>query len=175
MTRAARLDITGFLTLSPAGLGSLLSRAKIGSLTDRIGPRSIVIAGLLLTALGTLPFARAGPDTSIWLLSAALFIRGAGLASVTIAVMAGAFQQVPPTELPDASATTRIVQQIGGSLGTAVLAVILAHQLFTHHAATTLARSQAYDTAFRWAIAFSLIPLIPVILLPDTRKPAHTS
>jgi MFS family permease len=164
---------TGLL-LAPQGLGSLLSRTKIGILTDKVGPRSIVITGLLLTALGTLPFTHAGPETSSWLLSAALFIRGAGLASVSIALMTGAFQQVPPAEVPDASATTRIVQQIGGSLGTAALAVILAHQLFTHHATTTLARGHAYDTAFWWAIAFSLIPLIPLIMLPNTRRPTRT-
>jgi EmrB/QacA subfamily drug resistance transporter len=165
---------TGLL-LAPQGLGSLLPRTTVGTLTDRIGPRRIVVVGLLLTGLGTLPFTQAGPDTSSWLLSAGLLIRGAGLASVTIALMAGAFRDVPNHEVPDASATTRIVQQIGGAFGTAVLAAILAHELLTHHAAT--APAHAYDTAFWWAIAFSLVPLVPAMLLPDTRRdqaPADT-
>ena len=166
----ARSVLATGLLLAPQGLGSLLPRTKVGTLTDKIGPRPIVITGLLLTALGTIPFTHAGPDTSILLLSAALFVRGAGLASATIAVMAGAFQHVPSSEVPDASATTRIVQQIGGSFGTAVLAVILAHQLLIHHATTALARGHAYDTAFWWAIAFSLVPLLPALLLPRIRK-----
>ncbi len=119
---------TGLL-LAPQGIGSLLPRGIAGTLTDRIGPRLVVVTGLVLTALGTLAFTQAGPATNGWLLAGSLFIRGAGLAPVTIAVMAGAFQGVPPAEVPDASTTTRIVQQVGGSFGATVLAVILAHEL----------------------------------------------
>jgi len=113
--------VTGLL-LAPQGIGSLLPRGIAANLTDRIGPRPVVITGLLLTALGTLAFTQAGPATSPWLLAGSLFIRGAGLAPVTIAVMAGAFQGVPREDVPDASSTTRIVQQVGGSFGAAVLA-----------------------------------------------------
>ena len=157
---------TGLL-LAPQGLGSLLPRTIVGTLTDKIGPRLIVIAGLLLTALGTIPFTQATADTSQWILAAALFVRGAGLASATIAVMAGAFQRVSADEVPDASATTRIVQQIGGSLGTAVLAVILAHQLLAHPATPAV----AFHTAFWCAITFSVLPLGLAFLLPDHTAP----
>jgi EmrB/QacA subfamily drug resistance transporter len=157
--------VTGLL-LAPQGLGSLLPRTIVGNLTDKIGPRLIVIAGLLLTALGTLPFTQATADTSEWLLAAALFVRGAGLASATIAVMAGAFASVPAQEVPDASSTTRIVQQIGGSFGTAVLVLILTHQTAIH--GVTLAH--AFDTSFWWAIGFSLLPLALAFLLPNVRR-----
>jgi len=116
---------TGLL-LAPQGLGSLLPRTTVGKLTDQIGARPIVVTGLLLTALGTLPFAYALPSTSEWLLAVALFVRGAGLGSVSIAAMASGFRDLQADEVPDASSTTRILQQIGGSFGTAVLAVILA-------------------------------------------------
>jgi EmrB/QacA subfamily drug resistance transporter len=159
---------TGLL-LAPQGLGSLLPRTIVGRLTDTIGPRLIVIAGLLLTTLGTVVFTQAGPGTSEWLLAAALFVRGAGLSSVTIAVMAGAFREVRAAEVPDASAATRIVQQIGGSFGAAVLAVILAREL-GHHTLTAAARGHAFDTAFWWAIAFSLLPLLPALALPAFRR-----
>jgi EmrB/QacA subfamily drug resistance transporter len=156
--------VTGLL-LAPQGIGSLLPRGIAANLTDRIGPRPVVITGLLLTALGTLAFTQAGPATSPWLLAGSLFIRGAGLAPVTIAVMAGAFQGVPPEDVPDASSTTRIVQQVGGSFGAAALAVILTHQL-GHVPATAVATSQAFTTAFWWAIGFGVLALIPAVLLP---------
>ena len=41
------------LLLAPQGLGMLLTRGKAGALTDRIGSRPIVLAGVLLTAAGT--------------------------------------------------------------------------------------------------------------------------
>ena len=157
--------VTG-LILAPQGIGSLVPRTIAGKLTDRIGPRLVVISGLVLTAVGTLAFTQAGPHTNEWLLGGSLLVRGAGLAGTTIAVMAGAFQGIPRGEVPDASSTTRIVLQVGGSFGAAVLAFILAHQLLAHGAVTAVTRGLAFDTAFWWAIGFSVLALLPALLLP---------
>lgn len=164
--------ITGLL-LVPQGVGSLVPRTIAGKLTDRIGPRLVVVAGLILTIAGTLAYTQAGPHTSQWLLAASLLVRGAGLAGVTIAVMAGAFQGVPREEVPDAASTTRIVLQVGGSFGAAVLAVILAHE-FTHEVATAAAHATAFNIAFWWSIGFSVLALVPAFLLPskDAKKTA---
>jgi EmrB/QacA subfamily drug resistance transporter len=162
--------IAAGLLLAPQGIGSLIPRGIAGRLTDRIGARPVVITGLLLTALGTLAFAWAGPGTSEWLLAASLFVRGAGLAPVTIAVVAGAFRDIPSEDVPDASSTTRIVQQIGGSFGSAVLALILASSLLSHRAVTPAARGLAFDTAFWWAIGLTALALVPAVLMPAAKK-----
>ncbi|HUR07916.1 MAG TPA: MDR family MFS transporter [Nonomuraea sp.] len=159
--------MTGLL-LAPQGVGSLLPRGIAGSLSDRIGPRIVVLTGLALTAIGTIPFALATPDTSNWLLAAALFVRGAGLAPVTIAVMTGAFQHVPENEVADASSTTRLVQQVGGSFGAAVLAVILMNQFIVTEASTAAGRAAAFNVSFWWAIGFTLLAVVPALLLPNT-------
>jgi serine/threonine protein kinase len=125
----------------------------------------ILVLGSLAPALDTTIVTQAGPATSEWLLAASLLVRGAGLAGVTIAVMAGAFQGVPKEQVPDASSTTRIVLQVGGSFGAAVLAVILAHQL-GHGAATAAGYARAFNTAFWWSIGFSVLALVPAFLLP---------
>jgi EmrB/QacA subfamily drug resistance transporter len=153
------------LLLAPQGLGSLVPRTMAGKLTDRIGPRVVVLSGLVLTALGTVAFTQAGPSTNEWLLAVSLLVRGAGLAAATIAVMAGAFQGVRPNDVPDASTITRIVQQVGGSFGTAVLAVVLASGLAGHEA-TAAARAPAFNTAFYWAIGFTVLALLPAFFLP---------
>jgi hypothetical protein len=118
-----------------------------------------------ITALGTLPFAWATGNTSEWLLAVALFIRGIGLTPVNIAVMAGAFQGVPKEDLPDGSSTIRIIQQVGGSFGTAVLIVILTRAALTH-----TIHSQAFNVAFWWAIGFVVLAFIPTLLLPKFKK-----
>lgn len=155
------------LMLAPQGIGSLLPRTLVGKLTERIGPRLIVVAGLLLTGLGTVAFTQAGPSTSQWLLAGSLLVRGAGLGAATIAVMAGAFEGVPHDEVPDASSTTRIVQLVGGSFGAAVLAVILARQLTSLDALGAASRRAAFDIAFWWAIGFGVLAVLPALLLPS--------
>jgi hypothetical protein len=82
----------------------------------------------------------------------------------------GKDEGVPREDVPDASSTTRIVQQVGGSFGAAVLAVILTHQL-GHTPATAAASSLAFNTAFWWAIGFGVLALVPAVLLPSALAP----
>ncbi|MEV1070023.1 MDR family MFS transporter [Streptomyces sp. NPDC050263] len=79
-----RSVVAAGLLLAPQGLGSLLARGA-GSVTDRIGPRPVVLVGIALTALGTLPFAYGGRHANGLILAAALVIRGAGLSAANMA------------------------------------------------------------------------------------------
>ena len=50
------------LLLAPQGLGMMVALPIVGRLTDRIGPRPIVLAGMALATLGTIPYAQVGPE-----------------------------------------------------------------------------------------------------------------
>jgi EmrB/QacA subfamily drug resistance transporter len=141
------------LLLAPQGVGALLARTA-GSLTDRHGPRPMVLGGLLLTAVGTLPFVTGTGDDL--LLSLALVVRGLGMSAVNLGVMVGAFEGLTPEQIPHASSATRIVQQLGGSFGTAVLATVLAHG---HGGA-------GFPHAFAWATAFTVVACGVGLCLP---------
>jgi EmrB/QacA subfamily drug resistance transporter len=148
--------LTAGLLMAPQGIGSLLPRPWAGKLTDTLGPRPVALAGMLVAAAATVPFALAGAHTSYALLCVVLAVRGAGLSSANIAVMAGAFTGVPKASVPDASAATRIIQQVGGSFGTAVLATILA--------------GHTYQVAFWWSIGFTGLAVLPALLLSRQRR-----
>ena len=155
------------LLLVPQGVGALLSRPLAGTLTDRTGARWIVVAGFVLVAIGTLPFVGLWPALAAdpWWLGAALLVRGLGLGAVTIPVMATAYLDLERPQVPHASIITRTAQQIGGSFGTAALAVILDNAL---HGAAPAA---AYGQSFGWTIAFTLLALVAAFWLP-ARHPA---
>lgn len=148
------------LLLAPQGLGALLSR-PVGMVVDRVGARPLVLAGICLCALGTVPYVLAGPHTSHLLLGCALVVRGAGLSGANIAIVTGAFRDVPRPSVPDASTLTRVLQQVGGSFGTAILAAVL-----TAGAASTVA---AFHAAFAWAVGLTLLALVPALLMPAAR------
>ncbi|NEB06031.1 MDR family MFS transporter [Streptomyces sp. SID13726] len=137
------------LLLAPQGLGSLLARVT-GSLTDRVGPRPVALGGLLLAALGTLPFALSHPSAA--LLPVALVVRGLGMSAANLAVNVGAYQDLDHARVPHASAAVRIVQQLGGSFGTAVLAAVLTHGGFPY--------------AFAWSTAFTFLAALVGLRLP---------
>jgi EmrB/QacA subfamily drug resistance transporter len=164
------------LLMVPQGIGSIAPRTLAGKLTDRIGPRVVVLAGIVLAAAGTIPFALAGLDTSYWLLGAALVVRGAGLGLATIAVMAGAFQGLSREQVPHASSATRILQFVGGSFGAAVLvALILDRQAAAHAAAGAAGLATAFANTFWWCTAFTALALIPALLLAGRPKPAKAA
>jgi MFS family permease len=165
------------LLLVPQGVGSILPRTIVGKLTDRLGPRPVSLAGVVLAALGTVPFALATAHTSDVLLCAALVVRGAGLGAATIALMAGAFQGLAKTDLPHASSATRIMQQVGGAFGAAVLIVILTGQVALHPAASRAGLAAAYGRTFWWCIGFTVLAIVPTLLMPgrpasDAQPPA---
>ncbi|WP_329002309.1 MFS transporter [Kribbella sp. NBC_00709] len=114
------------LLLAPQGVGAIIGTLFVGRILDRTGAtRIIMLIGLTLAVAGTVPFAIAGPSTPIMLLALALVVRGVGLTASLLPSITATYATLPKTEYAAATTGTRILQQIGGSLGTAVLAVIL--------------------------------------------------
>jgi len=169
--------LTAGLMLVPQGIGTLLSRSVAGRLTDRIGARPVAACGFAIVALSTIPFAFAGAHASAWLLALWLVIRGFGLGAVTIPVMAVAYLGLDRQQIAHSSVLTRTTQQIGGSFGTAVLAVILEDAVTAHPGGL----AAAFGVAFWWSVAFSLLAVLLSRWLPgaprdrDRREPAKAS
>lgn len=142
------------------GAGALAARFLMGPLVARFGGRTMTIAAFALAALATVPFALAGPDTSLVWLGAVLFVRGLGIGGVLIPPMGMAYRDVGPGDIAHASMNTRIMQQVGASFGTAVVAMVLqfalAHGTGTH----------AFQVSFWWATGISLLALLPGLTLP---------
>ncbi len=156
--------LTAGLLLVPQGIGTLLSRGVAGRLTDSIGARTVSIVGFAIVGLATVPFALAGATTSEWTLMAALLARGFGLGAVLIPVMSVAFIGLDRSDVPHASILTRITQQIGGSFGTAVLAVILSGAAVGVTSAAGAVH--AFDVAFWWAVGFTAVAVAVSFALP---------
>jgi MFS family permease len=157
--------------LVPQGIGTLLSRTVAGSNIDRFGSRVIALAGFAIVAAATVPFALVGPHTSEWLLAAWMVIRGFGLGAVTMPVMVAGYIGLDKQQIPHSSALTRTAQQIGGSFGTAVLAVILVSAIAAHPA--TLA--DAFHVAFWCSAGFSAVAVLLCLWLPGVQRAPEAS
>jgi EmrB/QacA subfamily drug resistance transporter len=150
------------LLLIPQGVGSLAARFVVAKLVDRLGARVVTIASFLLAAVATVPFALAGPHTSLWLLGVVLLARGLGVGAVLIPPMSVAYRDVPAEGIPHATMNTRIGQQVGSSFGIAIVAVALQSMLSGGVA-------DAFQGSFWWATGISVAALIPALALPAGR------
>ena len=153
--------------LIPQGIGALLCRGIVGRLTDRIGARPVAVFGFVVVAVSTVPFCFATPQTGSWLLALWLLVRGIGLGTVTIPVMAVAYLGLQKAEIAHASVLTRTAQQVGGSFGTAVLAVILESAVAARHGDLTA----AFHVAFWWSVGFSVLAAALSVWLPTRPRP----
>lgn len=156
------------LLLAPQGIGTLLSRSIAGRLTDRFGARWVSVIGFAIVGVATIPFAFVSPNTNEWMLMGALVVRGFGLGAVMIPLMTVAFVGLERPDVPHASILTRIAQQVGGSFGVALLAVILQGAALGAHGLDGIA--DAFDQAFWWAIGFTGLAVVLSLLLPGRPK-----
>ncbi|MBV8940113.1 MAG: DHA2 family efflux MFS transporter permease subunit [Solirubrobacterales bacterium] len=161
---------TGLL-VGPQGLGAAVVMPLAGKLTDRIGGGPLALFGVILTTVTTIPFGLVGAHTSIVWLSAAMFVRGMGIGFAFMPAMTAAFAALHRSELADATPQLNVLQRVGGSLGTAVLAVVLQRAAVGVHTLTGLA--SAYGTAFWGATALTAVAIVPCLILMRAERTAR--
>ena len=160
--RGESVAMTGLLT-APMGIGMVLVMPLAGRLTDRYGGGPLALMGVTITTLATIPFAMIGPGTSIAALSLAMIVRGMGVGFAFIPAMTAAYASLKRSELPDATPQLNVIQRVGGSIGTALLAVILQRALAGAVTPTELA--SGFGTAFWWATGITAVAIIPCYFL----------
>ncbi len=159
--------------LAPQGAGMGIAGIFVGSLTDRFGPRPVVLCGLVLVMAGTFPFVGAGTDPNGLLMGMSLAVRGAGLASVSIPLAATLYKlRLPDSAIPHITTISAVAMRVGGAFGAAMAAVGL--QLASPHAGsggTTAgsAPASAFAHTFGWMTGLLLVPLLLAMLLPGRR------
>ncbi|MBD0838367.1 MDR family MFS transporter [Streptomyces sp. TRM68416] len=166
------------LMLAPQGAGTVIALALAGALVDRLGPRYIVLAGIALTVVGTLAFTGSGTGTDDALLTGSLVLRGLGLGAVATPLTATAYRSLAKDAVPRAASGLVIVQRIGGSLGTAALAVLLQAQLGRDggaEEASPAVLADAFAATFWWTAGLSAVALVPALFLPGRPRESEDS
>ncbi len=161
--------ITAALWLIPQGAGMLITRPLVGSLTDKIGARFVVLPSIAITILGTLPFAFFNTNTSQWAIWTVLLIRGMGVGGVTIPVMSDSYVGLAKTQIAQASVSTRIIQNIGAAFGSAILATAVSN--FMAGKAETVANvCDSFHAGFIISLVFMVVGIVPALFLTNKLK-----
>jgi EmrB/QacA subfamily drug resistance transporter len=179
------------LLLAPQGLGVALAMPFSGRLTDRVGGGKVAFVGILIFSVATIPFALLDTSTSAVWLEAVLLVRGIGVGATFMPAMAAAYATLDNDAVPRATSALNVIQRVGGSLGTAVLAVILQHEIASRvpgtggggfgpegagapPAAIRAPLHDAFATTFLWSLVLTLVALVPTVLLvrATSRAPA---
>ena len=162
---------SGFAFL-PFSAGIIVSAMLASQALPRVGPRWLMAGGLLAAMLGMLWFTQIGLHTSyVAHVLPAEIVMSMGLGFVFVPFSSSALIGVAPHDAGVASALVNATQQVGGSLGTALLNTVAASAstsyLVTHHSALAryLAPVHGYTTGFEVGAGVLILATVSTILL----------
>jgi EmrB/QacA subfamily drug resistance transporter len=169
---------TGFSYL-PFSVGIVTGAALATQLASRLRPRVVMGTGLLLGIAGMLWFTQIGVHSAYWMhIALAELVLSIGMGLVFVPVNSTALVGVGPEDSGVASALINSTQQIGGSIGTALLNTVATTATVSYigsHGASPLATAHAavhgYATAFGVGASMLLIALGVLWTLVTTGRP----
>jgi MFS family permease len=140
------------LTGLPLTLALTATAPFAGRLTDRLGGKYVLMAGLALYALGIAGVAAVASTSATSLTFApVLLVAGLGMGAIFAPLATEAMRAAPPRLAGAASGVLNTGRQLGGTLGGAVTGAVLAAQLTTAARARALADSRLLPAAARSA------------------------
>src|SRR6266496_4296842 len=102
--------------------------------------------------------------TSYLAIGAAMIGRGFGIGLTMMPAMTAAFARLQPADIAHATPQLNVLQRVGGSIGIALLTVVLQHGL-THGARTPAAVAAAFGHTYVWVLVLTAIAAIPALAL----------
>ncbi|MFJ9541651.1 MFS transporter [Streptomyces sp. NPDC101225] len=176
------------LAFLPLTVAIIIGSTQISArLLNRVPPRTLMVPGMILAAGGMALFTRITVHSSYaGEILPALLLMGLGMGLTFMPVFATATAGVAPQDSGVTSATVNTSQQVGGSIGTALLntiatsssaAYITAHLHNPAQKALVLKEGvvHGYTVAIWWAVGIMLLAGLVAGLMVTAKAPRHGS
>lgn len=112
------------LTTFPQAVGLIVSSQIVGRLYTRVGPRRLIVGGMIGMTLATLVLVTVDLDTSLWTIRGLMFVRGIFMAFAFVPLQAATYSNITAADTGRASAIFSTGRQVSAALGVAVLASV---------------------------------------------------
>ncbi|SDH07141.1 MFS transporter [Klenkia brasiliensis] len=171
----------GFASL-PVTAGVLVAAGSASQLVPRVGPKPLMVAGGLFAAAGLFLLSFLGLSTPFWQVALpGQVLLGLGLGFTFVPLSNLALVGVGEHDAGAASAVLQAVQQVGASVGTALLATFSVTAITEALAerpptpadptAPLVAQVEGYTTAFAWGAGFLLVAaVVSAVLIKASRE-----
>jgi len=147
------------LMLTPATLGILLSSAVAGRLARRHAQRSLIVAGFVVTVLGTaLILALVRENSGIVSFVPGLLLMGSGVGVMLTASVNVVQSSFPDADQGDISGLSRSVSNLGSSFGTSLVGSVLV--------AARLPEGGPFAVSLAMLVGFALLGLGAAVGIP---------
>jgi MFS family permease len=157
--------VTTGMLVAPQGIGAAVAMFLGGRATMRWGGGLTSLIGGGIALVATVPFLMVGATTSFWVIGAAMVARGFGIGMSMMPSMTAAYAVLRPDQVNDATPQMNVLQRVGGSIGTAILTVVLQSGITGLAAPSPAGIAQSFAHTYWWVIAISAVALAPTVLL----------
>jgi EmrB/QacA subfamily drug resistance transporter len=168
---------SGFAFL-PFTAGIIVFAGVASQLLPKVGPKQLMVPGLVAAAVGLLLLTRITPETSyVTHVLPSLLIMSSGMALVFIPLSTTSLHGVGNRDAGVASALLNTSQQVGGSLGTALLNTVAATAATTYMTsnpdkAQTFGITHGFTVAFTVSSALLLVGAVVLFFFINIGKEA---
>jgi EmrB/QacA subfamily drug resistance transporter len=135
----------------PQGLGAMVTMPIAGRVMDRRGPGKIVMVGITLmcAGMGTFAYGSWHQDAYFPVLVIGLTVFGFGMGCTMMPLSGSAVQTLRPEQVARGSTLINVNQRVAGSIGTAVMSVILTSQIDRSDALSAANKAAALEESAR--------------------------
>ena len=161
-------------TFLPMTLLIILVAPVAGKISDRIGPRWPMGAGMALLTGSLLLFGTLDEQSSFWNILPGLLVGGFGMAITMAPTTAAAMSSVPVDKAGVGSAVINSMRQVGGSLGIAIMGTLVAGSITVSQASPAYGAQfvEGYHRALQFGAALLLAgAVIAVLTVGRKRRP----
>ena len=173
------------LTISPRGVGTMVTMLAVGYLIDKIDHRALLVVGMLITASAFELISQMPPDQSGTWLAGASAIQGIGVGLLFTPLSTLAFSSLAAELRTDAAGVYSLLRQLGCATGVAAMTALLQARIQTNYVAIVdqpmlaagspshlleLATFGAYTGCFR-VMAVITVTIIPGVFLFRVLRP----
>jgi EmrB/QacA subfamily drug resistance transporter len=125
-----KTPIQSAVYMLPQGIGAMSTLPLAGILMDKRGPGRIVLVGIPLIAVGLsiVSFGVARQDAYVPTLLIGMAVIGMGMGCIVTPLTAVSVQTLAPHQIARGSTLVNVNQQVGGSIGTALMSMVLTNQ-----------------------------------------------
>ncbi len=148
------------LTTFPQAIGVIISSQLVGRLYHRVGPRRLIIGGMIAMAITTMLLASVGLHTDLWWIRLIMFGRGICMAFAFVPLQAATYANISPEDTGRASAIYSTQRQVAAALGVGVLLTVLLN-------GGQIPALSAYHTAFFVGAILVVLAAVTGLLIHD--------
>jgi MFS family permease len=161
------------LTTFAQAVGMMVAIRFVSRLYAKVGPRRLVIGGLLVVTANAVMFQFIGATTNLWWIRLLMFVRGVAMSFAFIPMQAATYANISKADTGRASALYSTQRQVGSAFGVAILATVWISRTkaLVSHASGSAAIRQAkvagFHQAFLIAAVLSLLAALSALMIKD--------